>query len=137
MDVLKQLFLINKNLRRIVEGKLGGKLTFLEFKFLRLVYFGGKTQKELVELTGMTKGTVSKVLSSLEGKGLVVRVRRGRNLSVEITERGRNLMKEFDCLAEEIQKTLLRGFNEEDVERLDEFLRRMAKNLEVEGENED
>ncbi|WP_457590428.1 MarR family winged helix-turn-helix transcriptional regulator [Geoglobus sp.] len=137
MDLLKQLFLVNKNLRRVVENELRGRLTFLEFKFLRLVHSGRRTQKELVELTGMTKGTVSKVISSLEEKGLIVRVRRGKGFEVEVTEQGRELMEEFDSLMGKIQRALLRDFSEEEVEKLDEFFRRMVKNLEEAGRNED
>lgn len=137
MDLLKQLFLVNKNLRRVVENELRGRLTFLEFKFLRLVHSGRRTQKELVELTGMTKGTVSKAISSLEEKGLIVRVRRGKGFEVEVTEQGRALMEEFDSLMGKIQRALLRDFSEEEVEKLDEFFRRMVKNLEEAGRNED
>ena len=133
MDLLKQLFLVNKNLRRVVENELRGRLTFLEFKFLRLVHSGRRTQKELVELTGMTKGTVSKAISSLEEKGLIVRVRRGKGFEVEVTEQGRELMEEFDSLMGKIQRALLRDFSEEEVEKLDEFFRRMVKNLEEAG----
>ncbi|AKG92479.1 Winged helix DNA-binding domain [Geoglobus ahangari] len=136
MDVLKQLFLLNKNLRRIVERRLEGRLTFLEFKFLRLIFSGRKSQKELVELTGMTKGTVSKVLSSLEERGLIVRVRKGKGFEVEVTESGRRLMEEFDTLTDEIQRILLRGFSEEEVRVIEDLFRRMVRNLEEEDGSE-
>ncbi|NOY11223.1 MAG: MarR family transcriptional regulator [Archaeoglobi archaeon] len=136
MDVLKQLFLLNKNLRRIVERRLEGRLTFLEFKFLRLICSGRKSQKELVELTGMTKGTVSKVLSSLEERGLIVRVRKGKGFEVEVTESGRRLMEEFDPLTDEIQRILLRGFSEEEVRVIEDLFRRMVRNLEEEDGSE-
>lgn len=130
MDIGKLLFMILRNVKKLIIRNLSGELTFLEFKCLKIAYMKPVTQKEIVEETGLTKGTVSKALKSLEEKGLITRKRAGREYRVELTEKGIAVMKRFEKIASEINEILLRDFSEEERRNLKNLLERMLKNIE-------
>ncbi|ADC66037.1 transcriptional regulator, MarR family [Ferroglobus placidus DSM 10642] len=130
MDIAKILFLILRSVKRQVMERLSGELTFLEFKCLKIVYGGKATQKEIVEETGLTKGTVSKALKSLEEKGLITRKRDGREYVIHLTEEGKAMIKKLERIASEINEKMLRGFEREEVKILERLLERILRNLE-------
>jgi len=130
MDFGKLLFLINRGIRREVEKRLGNDITFLEFKTLIVLCKKPTTQKELNEILGLTKGTVSKTIRSLEAKGLLRRRRVGRGYSIEVTEKGRILIGEFEKIKKEIEEILFEGFTDEEKRNLLYLLEKIVENLE-------
>jgi len=130
MDFGKLLFLINRGIRREVEKRLGNDITFLEFKTLLVLCKKPTTQKELNEILGLTKGTVSKTIRSLEAKGLLRRRRVGRGYSIEVTEKGRILIGEFEKIKKEIEEILFEGFTDEEKRNLLYLLEKIVENLE-------
>ncbi|AIY90618.1 MarR family winged helix-turn-helix transcriptional regulator [Geoglobus acetivorans] len=130
MDLLKYIFLINRHVRKEVQRELGGKLNFLEFKVLLTVYRGVESQIDIVEETGLSKGTVSKALKKLEEGGFIVRKRSGRKYAVELTESGQSIMQEFENLTDVLGRKMLAGFREEEINALESFFRKMLENLE-------
>ena len=130
MDFGKLLFLINRGIRREVEKRLGKDITFLEFKTLIVLCKKPTTQKELNEILGLTKGTVSKTIRSLEAKGLLRRRRVGRGYSIEVTEKGRILIGEFEKIKKEIEEILFEGFTDEEKRNLLYLLEKIVENLE-------
>ncbi|AGK60835.1 Transcriptional regulator [Archaeoglobus sulfaticallidus PM70-1] len=129
MDIGKILFMILQNIKKLVMRNLSGELTFLEFKCLKIIYQNPITQKEIIEETGMTKGTVSKALRSLEERGFVTRRRVGREYRVEITEEGKAVMRKFEKIASEINEILLKNFTEDEKQTLQTLLKKMLRNL--------
>ena len=132
MDISKLLFMILRNIKKFVMKNLSGELTFLEFKCLKIAYMKPITQKEIVEKTGLTKGTISKTLKSLEEKGLIVRKRKGKEYKVELTERGYEMIKKFEKIASKIDEILLKDFDERERKTLKNFFERMLRNIERE-----
>jgi len=130
MDFGKLLFLINRGIRREVEKRLGNDITFLEFKTLIVLCKKPTTQKELNEILGLTKGTISKTIRSLEAKGLLRRRRIGRRYSIEVTDKGRLLIDEFEKIKKEIEENLFEGFTDEEKRNLLYLLEKIVKNLE-------
>jgi|GEM_PF-2652640 DNA-binding MarR family transcriptional regulator len=130
MDIGKTLFMILRDIKKLVMRNLSGEVTFLEFKCLKIVYQNPITQKEIIEETGMTKGTVSKALRSLEERGFVTRRRVGREYRVEITEEGKAVMRKFEKIASEINEILLKNFTEDEKQTLQTLLKKMLRNLE-------
>jgi len=130
MDIGKTLFMILQNMKKFVMRNISGELTFLEFKCLKIAYRSPITQKEIIEETGLSKGTVSKALRSLEKKGLITRRRVGREYWVGLTDEGMAVMRKFEKIASEINEILLRDFSEEDKQNLKNLLERMLKNIE-------
>ncbi len=132
MDISKLLFMILRNIKKFVMKNLSGELTFLEFKCLKIAYMKPITQKEIVEKTGLTKGTISKTLKSLEEKGLIVRKRKGKEYKVELTESGYEMIKKFEKIASKIDEILLKDFDERERKTLKNFFERMLRNIERE-----
>ncbi|MBE8538646.1 MarR family transcriptional regulator [Geoglobus acetivorans] len=130
MDLLKYIFLINRHVRKEVQRELGGKLNFLEFKVLLTVYRGVESQIDIVEETGLSKGTVSKALKKLEEGGFIVRKRSGRKYAVVLTESGQSIMQEFENLTDVLGRKMLAGFEDEEINALERFFRKMLENLE-------
>jgi len=132
MEIGRVLFMILQNIRRAVMKELPDEITFLEFKCLKIACETPVTQKEIIERTGMTKGTVSKAVRSLESKGLVVRKRSGKNYVVELTTDGNAMMKKLERISSRVNEILLRDFEEKDRQILEHLLRKMLSNLEDE-----
>ncbi|ADB57733.1 MarR family winged helix-turn-helix transcriptional regulator [Archaeoglobus profundus] len=131
MDIGKTLFMILQNMKKFVMKNLSGELTFLGFKCLKIAYYKSPvTQKEIIEETGLSKGTVSKALRRLEKKRLITRRRVGRKYQIELTDEGMAVMKKFEKIASEINKILLKDFSEEEMKNLKNLLERMLKNIE-------
>lgn len=64
-----------------------------QFDLLTTIYKEpGRTQQDLAEMLGVTKGNASQLVSKLEVKGLVERVARGAAFSVELTREGKTFM---------------------------------------------
>jgi DNA-binding MarR family transcriptional regulator len=92
----------------------------------------GLTQSELVERLGVEPATVSKVLSRMEGTGVVARKRDpedARSSRVYLTERGRSLQGPTFRAWEEIEYRMLEGFSPEDLILLRRLLARTRENL--------
>lgn len=93
-------------------------------------------QRDLEAAFGITRSTASKVVALMERKGLLTRVsvqRDARLKRLQLTERARDLshMMYRDGMA--LEQRLLTGFDEDERERLTDYLRRMQQNL-SEGE---
>ncbi|MDP9455199.1 MAG: MarR family transcriptional regulator [Actinomycetota bacterium] len=92
----------------------------------------GLTQSELVERLGVEPATVSKVLSRMEGAGLVARrrdPRDARSSRVYLTERGRSLREPTSQAWEEAEERMLEGFAPEERVLLGRLLARVRENL--------
>ena len=92
----------------------------------------GLTQSELVERLGVEPATVSKVLSRMEGTGLVARrrdPRDARSSRVHLTERGRSLREPAYGVWEEAEERMLEGFSPEERALLRRLLARVRENL--------
>ncbi len=75
-------------------------------------------QCDLEKVLQTTKSTCSKVLSTMERKGLIERVSASDNRckKIVITDYGRNLINEFDKKIYAHDKTLVEGLSNEEVE---------------------
>lgn len=95
-------------------------------------------QKDIEREFGITRSTASKVIDLMEQKGLVERKRvpqDARLRQLVLTDKSRQIS---DLILEDkkrLEKTLMRGFSDEEKELLSDYLLRMKKNLEQEGEN--
>ncbi|MGG3805560.1 MarR family transcriptional regulator [Metabacillus fastidiosus] len=86
--------------------------------------------KKLAESAGVTKATVSNITNTLERKELCFRrtdEQDRRNVFVEITEKGREVMAELYPLFHEKEKEIVSGLNEEEQKYIAELLRRVIR----------
>ena len=92
----------------------------------------GLNQSELVKSLGVEPATVSKVLSRMEGAGLVARRRDpedARSSRVHLTERGRSLREPTLRAWEEAEDRMLEGFAPDERVLLRRLLSRVRENL--------
>lgn len=106
----------------------------------RLVQKDGRPVGELARLTGIELSTLSRVVSRMEARGLVRRVRNvkdAREVIVFITPKGRALaQQERPVYFRDYEKILLAGMSPRETEALREALGRMLENLNHRAEPE-
>jgi DNA-binding MarR family transcriptional regulator len=94
--------------------------------------FAPLSHGELTELASLDKGQLSRGVTALVDRGLLLRTRNRRQAQIELTEEGRALFVGIMALAEERNRQLVRGIPEADVEaffRTIEQMMRTAKEL--------
>lgn len=95
-------------------------------------------QKDIEREFGITRSTASKVIDLMEQKGLVERKKVPQDARLRqliLTDKSRKISDLILEDKERLEKTLMRGFSDEEKELLSDCLLRMKKNLEQEGEN--
>jgi DNA-binding MarR family transcriptional regulator len=109
-------------------GKSG--LTHRQFTVLTAVDSNdGKSQTELVKITGIDRSTLADMVARLMAQGLVQRRRTkedARTNSVRLTPQGKKMLKAAQSAAEDVDKELLSGFAVADRKTVIECLTEMA-----------
>ena len=109
-------------------GKSG--LTHRQFTVLAAVDANdGKSQTELVKITGIDRSTLADMVARLMAQGLVQRRRTkedARTNSVRLTPQGKKLLKSAQTGAEEVDKQLLAQFSAADRKTLVDCLGELA-----------
>lgn len=89
-------------------------------------------QRDLENNFGITRSTVSKVLSLLEKKGLISREsvsHDARLRKIVLTEKTREIGRTMRREHDEMEKKLRIGFSPEEIELLCDFIERMQRNI--------
>ena len=97
------------------------------------------TQKELASETGLAKNTITVMLEKMEKNNLINRItdeNDKRKSLVILTDYAKSLKKPFDEISEEMLKRVYKGFSEEEIDKYEEYLHRIIKNLEEKREGE-
>ena len=90
------------------------------------------TQKEIADFLHVSTPSVAKSLKRMEESGLLVRVENkkdARRNSVKLTKKGRELVEYADSMFLRIDDVAYKGFTEEEMDILVQFLERMTDNL--------
>lgn len=93
-------------------------------------------QKDIEREFDITRSTASKVIDLMEQKGLVERRKVSHDARLRklvLTEKSRQLVELIKIDKENLEKTLTKGFTEEEKKALTGYISRMRKNLEEEG----
>lgn len=93
-------------------------------------------QKDIEKEFGITRSTASKVIDLMEQKGLVERKTvpyDARLRKLVLTEKSRQLVALINADKENLEKTLTKGFTQEEISTLTEYVQRMKNNLMEEG----
>jgi len=110
-----------------ITGTNGWIIGFLAENEDRDVY-----QKDLEEYFGITRSTASKVIGLMEKKGLVTRLRVSHDARLRklvLTEEARKLLRFMYQDGKDMEKKLLKGFTEQEMEQLYQYLIRMKSNI--------
>ena len=92
----------------------------------------GLTQSEIAEQLSVQGATVSNMLKKLEESGLVTRRRDpddNRLVRVYLTDAGREAEYAINAKFAELQETIFKGLNEEELAELRRYIRRIIANI--------
>ena len=92
----------------------------------------GISQTELVEITHLSKPTVSLALKNMEEMGIVTRKsdeKDARISKVYLTEKGKKLEKQNFETLQQIDRFIMRGLTDDEVKKVTEILLKMRENL--------
>ena len=97
------------------------------------------TQKELASETGLAKNTITVMLEKMEKNNLINRItdeNDKRKSLVILTDYAKSLKKSFDEISDEMLKKVYKGFSEEEIDKYEEYLHRIIRNLEEKEESD-
>lgn len=133
-----QLASLTHMIKRRLQNELSGELMRISAAngyILAYLYENKKNdvfQKDLEEHFNITRSTASKVLSLMETKGLI---RRGgvdgdaRLKKLVITDKGEEMIVELSAGRDRMEAKLTEGFDDDELERLCDYLKRMKANM--------
>ena len=93
----------------------------------------GITQKELSDKTSKQAPTVTRMVTALEKKGLLIRTLDAadrRHYRIYLTDAGKELEGKIDPIAIEVNKQQLRGFSDTDKKEVFRLLDKLQQNIE-------
>lgn len=93
------------------------------------------SQMELAQKLDITPAAITTTIKKLEKEGYITRLVReedNRVNQIGITEKGQEIITQSIRLFDEVERKALRDFTEEEVERLNDYVKRIRKNLERE-----
>lgn len=96
-------------------------------------------QKDIEKEFDITRSTASKVIDLMEQKGLVARQKvsyDARLKKLSLTPKAEKLSALFEQDQMNLEQILTKGFTPEEKQTLNEYIRRMKDNLNVEGDRE-
>ena len=92
------------------------------------------SQKDLAVWLDITPAAVTTTLKKLEKGGYITRLtdpKDNRANCISITEKGQQVIEQSHVLFREVEDRALTGFSEEERQKLNEYVIRIRKNLEV------
>ena len=96
-------------------------------------------QKELATETGLAKNTITVMLEKMEKNNLIRKItdeNDKRKSLVILTDYAKSLKKPFDEISDEMLKKVYKGFSEEEIDKCEEYLHRIIRNLEEKEESD-
>lgn len=97
-----------------------------------LHHYNGLTQKEIAEHLKVTPPTLNKSLKRLAANGFVCKKqdeKDKRNTRVYLSDKGNEIINRILIIHNEVNKQMLEGFSDEEVDLLRSFLNRINDNL--------
>ena len=98
------------------------------------------TQKELATETGLAKNTITVMLEKMEKNNLIRKITDDNNKRkslVILTDYAKSLKKPFDEISDEMLQKFYKNFSEEEIDKFEEYLHRIIRNLEENEEGEE
>lgn len=103
-------------------------------KILYVLWQGGKmTATEISKKSGLAKTTLTAMLARMQKQGLIrteENAKDKRSALVCLTEKAVALKDEYDGVTKEIEDIYYKGFTDEEIDRFENCLKRILKNLE-------
>lgn len=89
---------------------------------------------ELLQMTSLSKATLSHLLDTLENEGFIKRIppkedEDKRTVYIKITEKDKELQEHYIEVSNQMKEIYYKGFTEEDIDEFEEYLKRLLDNL--------
>jgi DNA-binding MarR family transcriptional regulator len=131
---------VQYSVHRYVEGVGKEGLTHRQFTVLLAVDMNdGKSQTELVKITGIDRSTLADLVARLMAQGYVQRRRTkedARTNSVKLTPQGKKLLKTAQAAADDVDKSMLGQFSVADRKTVMDSLSQLASMMDKVDESE-
>ncbi|MFC8241799.1 MarR family winged helix-turn-helix transcriptional regulator [Streptomyces chartreusis] len=140
MAVVANIYRAASTVRQHLENSVlrGADLTWTAFVVLWVVWVWGESEtRHVAEEAGISKGTLTGVARTLEGRGLVKRAGHpsdGRLVLLSLTEEGEELMRRLFPAFNEEEAFVAGQLSEEECRSVAEGLRRVVIQVEEQGE---
>ncbi|MFB6637319.1 MarR family winged helix-turn-helix transcriptional regulator [Streptomyces chartreusis] len=140
MAVVANIYRAASTVRQHLENSVlrGADLTWTAFVVLWVVWVWGESEtRHVAEEAGISKGTLTGVARTLEGRGLVKRAEHpsdGRLVLLSLTEEGEELMRRLFPAFNEEEAFVAGQLSEEECRSVAEGLRRVVIQVEEQGE---
>lgn len=137
-DIGKELITLNHAIKKRAERELQGDLMKISMANGYIMSFLAENrerdifQKDFEDVLGITRSTASKILSLMEEKGLIERTTvRGdaRLKKIVLTPVGDQMLRNMSEAKKNMEKQLRKGFSQEEITRLCDYLNRMRDNM--------
>ena len=136
-ETMKNFRQADRSFRRAIEKKVActGVYRSQHQMLMNLGKNPDCSQMELAQKLDITPAAVTTTIKKLEKEGYITRLVReedNRVNQIGITEKGQEIIAQSIRLFDEVERKALRDFTEEEVERLNDYVKRIRKNLERE-----
>ena len=136
-ETMKNFRKADRSFRRAIEKKVActGVYRSQHQMLMNLGKNPDCSQMELAQKLDITPAAVTTTIKKLEKEGYITRLVReedNRVNQIGITEKGQEIITQSIRLFDEVERKALRDFTEEEVERLNDYVKRIRKNLERE-----
>ena len=134
-EVMKNFRKADQSFRRAIEKKVActGVYRSQHQMLMNLGKNPDCSQMELAQKLDITPAAVTTTIKKLEREGYITRLvseEDNRVNKLGITEKGQGIIAQSIRLFDEVEKKALKGFSEEELEALNDFVKRIRKNLE-------
>lgn len=132
MDIGLSIKQLDNEIKKTIDKKLKCfDVTSIQGFIIKFIYNSKKevVQRDIEENLNLKRSTISEVLSLMEQKGLIIRIKDGRNNIIVLTEKAINIHNEIKLTVLEIEKKLKKNIKKEDLDLFIEISNRMKNNL--------
>ncbi len=135
VGIIKRLIRVDRCHRAMIEAQVNRLgIHRSQHNVLMYLYYcrEAPTQDQIARTFEITPAAVAATLKKLEAAGLVerdIRKENGREKEVRLTDEGLEIVRISQELFASADEKILRGFTEEEMGQLEDFLDRMAENM--------
>lgn len=128
------------NLRKwhtTINLKRKGEMFFGQMPMLEYIHLNpGCNQNEIANVMSFSRAAVSKGISKLSAKELVIReisLEDSREYCLHLTEKGESIFQSFKNCFDEVEDLTYKGISQDEMKFLEKILEKILANLEVEN----
>jgi DNA-binding MarR family transcriptional regulator len=131
IEIIKKYKSDYRKIIKTDKTNLGVNYNYYQYLYV-INKYNGINQIELAKKMNVLKSSSSKAVKNLTASKLIIIIKDEEDLRIKklyITENGRKLLDDFILIIKKTNKKLLKGFSNDEVEEVKDFLLRIYKNI--------